>query len=106
VPSPNGYEVLERLSRRVDYSHTAGNGLTAIRHVSDTRQEELAATPAQLADNRQVLQDLRQALDMEWLYPHPPSPSNINLYPGGNGDIHLEVRPESRLRAKRTALRA
>lgn len=70
-PSPNGYEVFETLTKRVNKTHELKGDFSGGHYHGPTHQQELAAAPAQLADNAAVLAELRQALQMEWLYPHP-----------------------------------
>ena len=71
-PSPNGYEVFEKLTKKINQGHELKGDFSGGSCHPIPRKAELAAAPAQLADNREVLAELRQALRMEWLNPHPP----------------------------------
>jgi len=75
LPSPNGYNVLERLAKQINSTREPRGALDKAGHrVMPTPEEYRAALPLQLEDNRAVLDELRPALQMEWVYPHPPAP--------------------------------
>ncbi|MBU0610482.1 MAG: hypothetical protein KKI08_21545, partial [Armatimonadetes bacterium] len=71
-PQPNGYEVLAALTKRLNKSHELKGDFTGGTYHAVSHEAELAAAPAQLADNAAVLAELRQSLNLEWLYPHAP----------------------------------
>ena len=77
VPNPNGYAALKELVKQVNETHRVwGDSKGGVYHPAP-REAELAAVPAQLADNRTPLSALKRALDMEWLNPDAPAPDML-----------------------------
>lgn len=77
VPSPNGYQAFEELVKKVDQTHHLRGDSISGQWRPPSREAELAAAPAQLADNREALQELGPALQVEWLYPRAPAAAMI-----------------------------